>query len=97
MGSIIDDIFAREGRVDPAYRGISQAHAGDMSWTRDRDESERRFIARIRREALAAGYRVVRVGGHIQCDELPPRSADVVRLVVEDGVELDGPAPGWVA
>jgi len=66
MASIIDELMAREGTLDPDLIGISQARAADTDWVRDRGESERDFLARVVREAAAAGYRVVHLAGAIE-------------------------------
>ena len=70
MASIIDQLMAREGSLDPDLVGISQARAADTDWVRDRGESERDFLARVVREAAAAGYRVVHLAGAIQIDNV---------------------------
>ena len=32
MASIIDEVFAREGEIDPDFHGINQCRAGSMTW-----------------------------------------------------------------
>jgi hypothetical protein len=66
MASVIDELMARDGQLDPDLVGIHQARAADFDWLRERGESERAFIARVRREATAAGIRVVHVCGALQ-------------------------------
>jgi hypothetical protein len=70
MASLIDEIFAREGSLDPDLVGISQAQAADRDWTRERAETEREFLARVMREAAAAGFRVVQIAGALQVDNI---------------------------
>ena len=70
MASFIDEIFHREGSLDPDLAGISQASAADLDWTRERGETERAFLARVVREAADAGYRIVHIAGALQVDNV---------------------------
>ena len=70
--TILDQIKAREGTLDPDLVGIHQARAADSGWTRERGETEREFLARVTREAAAAGYRLVRISGALPVNPAPP-------------------------
>jgi hypothetical protein len=74
MASIVDEIYFREGTVDLDFVGINQAHAADLSWYRERGESEAGFLARARMEAAAAGYRIMAVGGDLPVTNVLPVS-----------------------
>jgi len=66
MVSIVDLAMARRGTLDPDFAGINWARAGDQEWHRDRFETQSDFLARVRVEAHAAGYRIVDIGGAIE-------------------------------
>jgi hypothetical protein len=70
MASIVDEMMAREGTLDPDIVGINHARAADLDWTRERGETERAFLARVVRGAAAAGFRVVQITGALQVDNV---------------------------
>jgi hypothetical protein len=57
--SIIDQLFAKEGCLDPDLVGIHQAKAADTEW-------DSAFLARVVSEAAVAGFHVVRIAGCLQ-------------------------------
>ena len=65
MASVVDELFHREGQIDPDFVGVNQARAGDLIFDRQRGESESAFLARARMEARAAGYRLLCICGHL--------------------------------
>ena len=70
MASIIDEMIAREGQLEPDLVGVNQARAADVDWVRERGETERAFLARVMREAAAAGFRLVHICGALQIDNV---------------------------
>jgi hypothetical protein len=70
VASLVDELFHREGQLDPDLVGVNQAHAADLDWVRNKGESEREFLGRVTREAAAAGYRVVHILGALQVDDI---------------------------
>jgi hypothetical protein len=68
MASLVDELFHREGYLDPDLVGITQAHAADAGYLRTKGESERAFLSRVVRDAAAAGYRVVHICGALQVE-----------------------------
>ncbi len=64
MASIVDTLMARRGTIDPEFEGVNWARAADREWHRERGETERAFLARVRAEA-AERFRVVWIGGVI--------------------------------
>jgi len=65
MASVVDELFHREGQLDPDFAGLNQCAAGGFTWERERGESEGDFVARARCAARRLGYRLVRVSGHM--------------------------------
>ncbi|HVB15831.1 MAG TPA: hypothetical protein VNF04_04805 [Stellaceae bacterium] len=65
MPSVVDEMFFREGVIDHDFAGVNQCRAGDLSWERERGESEADFLARARMEARAAGYSLLCIAGHL--------------------------------
>jgi hypothetical protein len=65
MPSIVDELMYREGQIDEAFAGINQAKAGDLTWDRERGESEASFLARCRQDAALAGYKLISIAGHL--------------------------------
>ena len=63
MASVIDNEFARRGRILPDFEGISLASAANDYWVREKTETERDFIGRVRAAAKAAGYSTVTISG----------------------------------
>ena len=79
--SILDQMFAKEGSLDPDLIGIHQARAADIEWDRARGESEHQFLVRVTREAAAAHHRIVRIAGVLQVSNIiqlrrPPPYSD---------------------
>jgi hypothetical protein len=68
--SILDEMMAREGHYDPDLLGVNATHAGDLDWCREKGECERDFLSRVVREARAAGYRIVQIGGALMVDDI---------------------------
>ncbi len=63
--SLVDVIAAYRGRVRQEYEGAYWAAAATREWHREENETEAQFLARVRREAVAAGYATCRIGGAI--------------------------------
>ena len=70
MPSIVDEMFFKEGVIDPDFIGVSEARAGDMIWHRERGESEPAFLARARMGARAEGFALVSIAGHLPVSDL---------------------------
>jgi hypothetical protein len=61
--SVVDLHIARHGRIAPGMAGIFHATAGDRHYIREPLETEGDFLARIRCQARADGFRIVQFGG----------------------------------
>jgi hypothetical protein len=70
VASIIDQLMARKGCLDPDLIGVSQARAADHDWLRNKGETEHDFLARVVREAAVAGFRVVHICGALQISNI---------------------------
>jgi hypothetical protein len=66
LASILDEMMASEGVIDPDFLGINQAKCCDIIWYRERGESEAEFHARAKRDACLLGYRNICVSGHLE-------------------------------
>jgi hypothetical protein len=64
--SILDQLMAAHGSLDPDLVGVHQARAGELDWQRNRGESERDFLNRVVCEAATKGLRVVQIAGALQ-------------------------------
>jgi hypothetical protein len=53
--SILDQLMAAHGSLDPDLVGVHQARAGELDWQRNRGESERDFLNRVVCEAATKG------------------------------------------
>jgi hypothetical protein len=65
MASVVDEMMAKEGEIDPDFVGINQARAAGWVWDRERGESEEQFLNRCRRAAAERGYRLIAIAGHL--------------------------------
>ena len=72
MASLIDEMVCRRGTLHPDAVGIHSAFAADLAWHRDRGETERDFLSRVRRDGAAAGYRIVHFSGAFEIDNVQP-------------------------
>ena len=70
MASIVDELFHRQGQIDPDFVGVNQARAGNLIFDRQRGESESAFLARARMEARAAGYSLLSIAGHLPVSDV---------------------------
>lgn len=64
--TVVDEMFAQQGSLDPDLIGINQASAAADNWVREHGETERDFIGRVMRDASAAGYRAVHIAGTLK-------------------------------
>ena len=78
MASIVDQLLATQGIVDPQFRGLNTAQAADRRWVRGPGESETVFVCRVYREARTEGFAVVNIAGQIQVNEPAPRDDTIL-------------------